>query len=61
MTYPQNTPSVDDMLKMPTGELAQMPVALLAALQGGLDDAGKQLKAPRRVRASWWRGWLGFG
>ena len=45
MTYPQNTPSVDDMLKMSTGELAQMPVALLAALQGELDHAGKQLKA----------------
>ena len=45
MTYPQNTPSVDDMLKMPTGELAQMPVELLAALQGELDHAGKQLKA----------------
>jgi hypothetical protein len=45
MTYPQNTPSVDDMLKMPTGELAQMPVELLAALQGELDHASKQLKA----------------
>ena len=45
MTYPQNTPSVDDMLNMPTGELAQMPVALLAALQGELDHASKQLKA----------------
>ena len=45
MTYPQNTPSADDMLKMPMGELAQMPVALLAALQGELDHAGKQLKA----------------
>ena len=45
MTYPRNTPSVDDMLDMPTGELAQMPVELLAALQAELDHAGKQLKA----------------
>jgi hypothetical protein len=45
MPYPENTPSVDDMLNMPTGELAQMPVALLAVLQAELDHAGKQLKA----------------
>ena len=45
MTYPENTPSVDDMLNMPTGDLAQMPVELLAALQGELDHASKQLKA----------------
>jgi hypothetical protein len=36
---------MDDMLNMPTGELAQMPVDLLAALQGELDHATKQLKA----------------
>ncbi|MCR9140045.1 MAG: hypothetical protein NXI27_28910 [Alphaproteobacteria bacterium] len=45
MTYPENTPSVDDMLNMPTGDLAQMPVELLAALQSELDHASKQLKA----------------
>lgn len=45
MTYPENTPSVDDMLNMPTGELAQMPVGLLAVLQAELDHATKQLKA----------------
>lgn len=45
MTFPENTPSVDDMLNMPTGDLAQMPVELLAALQGELDHASKQLKA----------------
>jgi hypothetical protein len=33
------------MLNMPTGELAQMPVELLAALQGELDHASRQLKA----------------
>lgn len=45
MTYPENTPSVDDMLNMSTGDLAQMPVELLAALQAELDHASKQLKA----------------
>lgn len=45
MTYPANAPRVDDMLNMPTGDLAQMPVELLAALQGELDHATKQLKA----------------
>ncbi len=45
MTYPANTPSVDDMLNMPKGELAQMPVDLLAALQAELDHASKTLKA----------------
>ena len=45
MPYPENIPSVDDMLNMPAGELAQMPVEMLAALQAELDHAGKQLKA----------------
>jgi len=36
---------VDDMLNMPTGDLAQMPVELLAALQGELDHASRQLKS----------------
>ena len=44
MTYPQNTPSVDDMLNMQTGELAQMPVELLAGLQAELAHATKQLR-----------------
>ncbi len=45
MTYPKNTPSLDDMLNMPTGELAQMPVELLAALQAELAHATKALKS----------------
>ncbi|WP_375697553.1 hypothetical protein [Pseudophaeobacter sp. TrK17] len=45
MSYPHNTPSVDDMLNMATDDLAQMPIELLAALQGELDHARKQLKA----------------
>lgn len=45
MTYPENTPSVDDMLNMSTGDLAQMPVELLATLQAELAHAAKQLKS----------------
>ena len=45
MTYPDNTPSIDDMLNLPAGELAQLPVELLVALQAELDHAAKQLKA----------------
>jgi hypothetical protein len=45
MTYPDNTPSMSDMLNLPAGELAQLPVELLAALQAELDHAAKQLKA----------------
>ena len=45
VTYPKNTLSVDDMLNLPTGEMAQMPVELLAALQAELDNAARQLKS----------------
>ena len=45
MTYPENTPSVDDMLNMPSGQLAQIPVELLANLQAELAHAAKQLKS----------------
>jgi hypothetical protein len=45
MPYPENNPDINDMLKLPTGELAQLPVDLLAALQGELDHASKTLKA----------------
>ena len=45
MTYPENTLSVNDMLNMPTGELAQMPIELLAGLQAELTHATTQLKA----------------
>ena len=43
MPFPENTPSVDDMLNMPTGELAQMPVEMLASLQAELAEARKRL------------------
>jgi hypothetical protein len=45
MPFPANTPSVDDMLNMPAGELAQMPVEVLASLQAELGHASKQLRA----------------
>ena len=45
MPYPENIPSITEMLNLPTGELAQLPVDLLAALQGELDHAAKQLKS----------------
>jgi hypothetical protein len=45
MPYPDNIPDINDMLKLPTGELAQLPVELLAALQVELDHASKTLKA----------------
>ena len=45
MPYPENIPCINDMLNLPTGDLAQLPVELLAALQGELDHATKQLKA----------------
>jgi hypothetical protein len=45
MSYPQNIPSVDDMLNMPAGNLAQMPPELLVSVQGELAHAHKQLKA----------------
>jgi len=45
MPYPANIPSINDMLNLPAGELAQLPVELLAALQGELDHAAKQLKS----------------
>ena len=45
MPYPENIPDTNAMLNLPAGELAQLPVELLAALQGELDHAAKQLKS----------------
>jgi hypothetical protein len=45
MPHPENIPSITDMLNLSAGELAQLPVDLLAALQAELDHAAKQLKA----------------
>jgi len=45
MPYPENIPDTNAMLNLPAGELALLPVELLAALQGELDHAAKQLKS----------------
>lgn len=45
MPFPENTPSLDDLIRLPAGELATLPVEILAALQGELDHAARQLKA----------------
>jgi hypothetical protein len=45
MPFPENTPSVDEMINLPASELAELPVELLAELQGTLDHAALQLKA----------------
>ena len=45
MTFPQNTPSLDQLINLPAGEIAQLPVELLAALQREIDAAAKQMKA----------------
>ena len=45
MPFPQNTPSIDQLINLPAGEIAQLPVELLAALRAELDLAAKQLKS----------------
>jgi uncharacterized coiled-coil protein SlyX len=45
MTFRQNTPSIDQLINLPAGEIAQLPVELLAALQREIDAAAKQMKA----------------
>jgi hypothetical protein len=45
MPYPENTPGIDELINLPAGELAGLPVELLAGLQGELDHAARQLKA----------------
>jgi hypothetical protein len=45
MPYPDNAPSINDMLNLPADELAQLPAELLATLQAELNHAAKQLKA----------------
>ena len=45
MAFPENIPSVDDMLNMPVTELALMPPNLLAAVQAEIDFAMGRMKA----------------
>ena len=44
MAFPENTPSVDDMLNMPVTELALMTPNLLAAVQAEIDVATDRMK-----------------
>ena len=45
MPFPENTPSIDELINLPAGEIAQLPVELLAAMQREIDAAAKQMKA----------------
>lgn len=45
MPFPENTPSIDELINLPAGEIAQLPVELLAVLQREIDAAAKQMKA----------------
>ncbi len=45
MPFPDNTPGIDALIQLPAGELAEMPVDLLAGLQADLTHAAHQLKA----------------
>ncbi|MFN3644411.1 MAG: hypothetical protein ACK4TB_15975 [Gemmobacter sp.] len=45
MSFPENTPSIDELINLPAGEIAQLPVELLAVLQREIDAAAKQMKA----------------
>ena len=45
MPFPENTPSIDELINLPAGEIAQLPVELLAAMQHEIDAAAKQMKA----------------
>ena len=45
VTYPNNTPGIDELINLPAGEIAQLPVELLAAMQQEIDAAARQMKA----------------
>ena len=45
MSFPDNTPGIDELINLPVGEIALLPVDLLAAMQREIDAAGKQMKA----------------
>lgn len=45
MPYPENAPSIDELLNLPTGEIAQLPVELLAVLQREIAEAARQMRA----------------
>jgi hypothetical protein len=45
MPFPENTPRIDDLINLPAGEIAQLPVELLAALQREIETEAKRMKA----------------
>ena len=45
MPFPDNTPGIDELVTLPAGEIAQLPVELLAVLQHEIDAAFRTLKA----------------
>ncbi|WP_244274653.1 hypothetical protein [Pannonibacter phragmitetus] len=47
MPYPDNAPTPDDLVRLDAGEIAQLPVDLLAILQREVDERLKQAKAAK--------------
>ena len=45
MPFPENTPGIDELINLPAGEIALLPVDLLASMQREIDSAAKQMKA----------------
>ena len=45
MPYPENTPSIDELLNLSSGEIAQLPIELLAVLQREIAEAARQMRA----------------
>ena len=45
MPHPENTPDLEALINLPAAELADLPVEMLAALQGELNHAARLLKA----------------
>jgi hypothetical protein len=43
--FPENTPCIDDLLSMPTAEVAALPIEILAVLQHEIDAAAGQIKS----------------
>ena len=37
MPFPENTPGIDELINLPVGEIALLPVDLLAAMQREID------------------------
>jgi hypothetical protein len=56
MPFPDNTPGIDALINLPVGEIAQLPVELLAAMQREIDAAATQmrpLRQPQEDQPTW--------